>query len=203
MEGSTSRYVGSRPNIEMCGWLSKEGPNTLSRAFPSRRFCVLVDGRVEYYEEREVLLFQMSDGSTGVELNGWNLVVHVLEPDPQGLAVGDIVIAIDGVDLGTRNFKTVLSYQVRRPGVAQKLSVLRPKGDIPLEGAAVELIGKNKLQIPPALTGAVRHRPPYVFIANQSLTRDEWFEAVEQCIQELASQKLESVMPPEQTHHPT
>jgi hypothetical protein len=177
--------VGCRPGVLMCGWLSKEGPHTLSRAFPSRRFCVLVDARLEYYEERQVQLNPAADGSSGIELNPWNLVVHVLEPHDQGVAVGDIAIAIDGVELGDRPLNDVLSAQVQRLGIAHKLTVLRPKGEVPLAGAQVECIGKDRMQITPSPRELLTPRPPYVFIANRPDARDDWFEAVEQCIQQL------------------
>ena len=167
-----------RPDVRMCGWLSKEGAHTLSRAFPSRRFCVLVDGRLEYYEERSVLLSMQSDGSSGVELTDWNLVVHVPAHGRPGLAVGDIVTAVDGVELGPRKLNTVISSHAARLSTPFKLKMLRPKGEVALVGACVEAIGRDRMQVTPSPREVLDTRPPYVFIADCESTRDDWLDAV-------------------------
>ena len=165
-----------------CGWLSKEGAHALSRAFPSQRFCVLVDGRLEYYEERVVILPVQRDGSSGCEVTNWNLVVHVLEPDPQGVAVGDIITAVDGFELSSRTLNEQITAGVGRNGVSYKLTVLRPKGDVQLADALVESIGRDRLQITPK---HLTTRPPFVFIANGSGGRDEWLEAIDSHVREV------------------
>ena len=159
-----------------CGWLSKEGAHTLSRAFPSQRFCVLVDGRLEYYEERQVILPVQRDGSSGCEVTNWNLVVHVLEPDAQGVAVGDIVTGIDGFELSSCTLNEQLTAGVAGNGANYKLMVLRPKGDVQLADALVQSIGRDRIQITPK---ELSTRPPFIFIANGASGRDEWLEAIE------------------------
>lgn len=180
----------SRPGVRRCGWLSKEGANALSRAFPSRRFCVLLDTTLEYYEEREISCLPPaeSDGagpSLGFDTNDWNLVVHVHLGAPAGarggLLVGDIVIAVDGVALEGRLLHDVVSGTVARRGAASRLSLLRPKGEVPLAGAAVTQIGQDRLRVAPSPSELLDpRRGPYVFIAPGYSERDDWFWDIQQ-----------------------
>ena len=185
----------ARPGVLKRGWLFKEGAHTLSRAFPSRRFCIVVDGRLEYYEERQVLLRLLPDGSTGVSLNKWNLVLHE-QHDGQGVLVGDIVTKVNGMDLGLQMLNDVVSSAPRRAGAHRaepfKLTVMRPKGEVPLVGAEVLKIGRDRLQVTPSPREVVDSRPPYVFIADGESDRNRWHAAVEQC----AIQQQEPPPPP-------
>jgi len=170
----------SRPGVLKRGWLSKEGAHTLSRAFPSRRFCIVVDGRLEYYEERQVQLKLLQDGTTGISLNNWNLVLHE-QQDGLGVLVGDIVTKLDGSDLGLQTLNDVivgLQGGVRRSS-PYKLTVLRPKGEVPLVGAQMVKIGRDRLQVTPSPCDLVDARPPYVFIAETDGDRDAWHAAIE------------------------
>ena len=115
MPAAPEQSEQARPGVLKRGWLFKEGAHTLSRAFPSRRFCIVVDGRLEYYEERQVLLRLLPDGSTGVSLNKWNLVLHE-QNDGQGVLVGDIITKVNGMDLGLQMLNDVVSSAPRRAG---------------------------------------------------------------------------------------
>ena len=169
--------LSRRPGVVRSGWLSKEGPHTLSKAFPSRRFCVVVDGRLEYYEEKGVPLHLQAGGSSGCELTDWNLVVHVMQPDAQGVAIGDIITAIDGLELGKPLDAEINARGLNKASSSHKLALLRPKGDVPLADALVESIGRDRIQITPK---ELNTRPPYVFIANGEASRNDWLEAIEQ-----------------------
>ena len=171
--------LGSRPGVCLCGWLLKEGAHTLSRAFPSRRFCVVVDSRLEYYEERTALLSLLPDGSTGVALNKWNLVLHE-QHGGRSVMVGDIVTKVDGVNLGVRLLNEVIASHAAGCGVPFKLTVLRPKGEVPLLGAEITKLGCDRVQIRPSPKQLIDHRPPYVLIAERESERNEWFDALEE-----------------------
>ena len=97
-----------RPGVVLAEWLVKEGGTKLSSAFPSRRFCVLLDQKVEYYELRSAKLRLRRGGSaeTGLRLNDWNLVMHVVpghSAADSDILVGDVVTAVDGKQLGVNN----------------------------------------------------------------------------------------------------
>jgi len=189
--------AGGRPGVLKRGWLSKEGAHTLSRAFPSRRFCIVVDGRLEYYEERQVLLKLLQDGTTGVSLNSWNLVLHE-QQDGQGVLVGDIVTKVDGIELGLQSLGDVLTTTAVRRGVPFKLTVLRPKGEVPLVGAQLAKIGRERLQVTPSPRELVEPRPPYVFIAEREDERDTWHEAIELCAQQQEEQQQQMLQQQQQ-----
>ena len=197
MPAAPEQSEQARPGVLKRGWLFKEGAHTLSRAFPSRRFCIVVDGRLEYYEERQVLLRLLPDGSTGVSLNKWNLVLHE-QNDGQGVLVGDIITKVNGMDLGLQMLNDVVSSAPprRRAGAHRaepfKLTVMRPKGEVPLVGAALLRIGRDRLQVTPSPRGVVDSRPPYGFIADGESDRNEWHAAIEQC----AMQQQEPPPPP-------
>merc|ERR1712060_337398 len=76
-----------------------------SATFPSHRFCTLMNGRLEYYEERLVRLNAPASDAPlklGLNLNEWNLVIHV-QPGSctmRIIDVGDVVTAFNGVPLG-------------------------------------------------------------------------------------------------------
>ena len=175
--------LSSRPGVLKSGWLSKEGASTLSRAFPSRRFCIVVDGRLEYYEEKQVVLRLLVDGTTGVALNMWNLVLHE-QHDGQSVLVGDIITRLDGAELGAETLNDAIASLDGRRAAQFKVTLLRPKGEVPLEGAQLAKIGRERMQVTPCPRELVEPRPPYVFIAEREEERNEWHDAVEQCIQQ-------------------
>ena len=170
-----------RPGVLQLGWLSKEGAHTLSRAFPSRRFFILTSqGRLEYYEEKTV---QQRRGSDPGHLNDWNLVVFcgALEGNSKHvLAVGDVVMAVNNAALGQQSLHDVLSTRVS--GEPYTLTILRPKGEVPVLGAKIELIPNSlRVRITPSLKELLAVRPPYVLIASCEGERDEWYAALEEC----------------------
>ena len=179
-----------RPGVLKHGWLAKEGAYTLSRAFPSRRFCIVVDGRLEYYEERQVLLKLLPDSTTGISLNNWNLVLHE-QQDGQGVLVGDIVTKVDGSELGLKTLNDVIASHAARPSTPFKLTVLRPKGEVPLVNSQLAKMGRDKLQVTPSPRELVDSRPPYVFIADREADRDEWHDAIQRSAQQQEEQQLQ------------
>ena len=78
-----------------------------------------------------------------------------------------------------------LDEKLDRPKDAQcTLTVLRPKGEIPIVGAEVEPCsdGVTRLRITPNRNNAASassNRPPYVLIASSARSRDEWVKAIE------------------------
>lgn len=170
--------LGSRPGVVRVGTLIKEGGTQLSRAFPSKRFfCLLSVGRLEYYEEKSIRLPSSSNGSeiaSVVELNDWNLVVFVHAQ--LGVAIGDIVLTIDGSTVSGGDFSAAIGKD--RP-TAHTLTLLRPKGEVPVRGALVEGIGGTRLRITVSRRELIDSRPPYVLIAPNSQSRDEWLQAVQ------------------------
>ena len=69
-----------------------------------------------------------------------------------------------------------------------KLTVLRPKGEVPLDGAQLAKMGRDRLQVTPSPKELLDSRPPYVFIADQEMDRNSWFEAIEQMQQQMLQQ---------------
>ena len=127
-----------RPGILKIGWLRKEGASTLSRWIPSWRFFILTNqGRLEYYEQLS-LRQALHSGGAAADLNDWNLVVFVGigGQAKQALAVGDVIVAVDGTALGTRSLANVLAD--RALGRTSTLTILRPKGSVPIFGSHVE-----------------------------------------------------------------
>ena len=98
MPSDDRQLLGSRPGVVACGWLSKEGEGAIARAFPSRRFCCLIEGRfsLEYYKE------VTTTATSSAHVNEWNLCLH--SSAPSGLAVGDVVVKHQGVPLDGRRF---------------------------------------------------------------------------------------------------
>ena len=169
--------IASRPGVLRCGFLDKEGGGMLSRAFPSRRFFILLSmGRLEYYEEKQLRIAKGSDEDLAgaVDLNSWNLAVFVRPPlvdaaGRPGLAIGDILTACDGVALtGGNGLRAALGDR----SSAHVLTLLRAKGEVPLRGALVEAVGDVRLRITVSPNEPTDGRPPYLLIAQDTASRD-------------------------------
>ena len=93
--------------------------------------------------------------------------------------VGDIITKLDGVALAKRSLDELLSSHAATHGVPRKLTVLRPKGEIPLEGSRIARLGADRFQITPSLREVVDGRPPYVLIADGEGSRNDRCEAIE------------------------
>jgi len=175
--------LASRPGVVRMGFLQKEGPHTLSRAFPSKRFFVaLSNGRLEYYEERTVKLQQKTAGalSDNVSLNEWNLVVYVssflLEQSSSALCIGDVLVACDGVALTGEDVLLAAVGDGSRP---RTLTLLRPKGEVPVVNSICDRIGDTRLRITVSREHEMVSRPPFVLIATDATARDEWLDSVQ------------------------
>ena len=181
-DGARLGALGCRPRVVRMGYLSKEGGNTLSRAFPSRRLFILLDfGRLEYYEERCVKVGE-EDLASAVEINDWNLVVYV-QPhllDAMGkldLAIGDILISCNGVAL--ESGADLRSSLAAHATTGHTLTLLRPKGEISMRDGLVERVGELRLRITVADPELTASRPPYVLICPEQRCCDEWLEALQ------------------------
>ena len=142
--GSTHNpRLPTRPGVRLTGWLHKEGAGPLSSACPSRRYCVLLKSKLEYYEERHVSVLARQ-GQLGVNLNDWNLVVLVKPGSAAAVAARGgrrCRRARDGTALEGRQLKDMVGPL--RQDAPYQLQVLRRKGEIPLSGASVAKIGKR------------------------------------------------------------
>ena len=167
----TTAALDSRPGVMRVGALSKEGATAPSRAFPSRRqFVLLEDGRLEYYEEKSIKLGANCGLASSVSLNEWNCCLHVA---PQtGIAVGDILLTLNGAQFERSN----LSNAPSGPS-GSLLTLLRAKGEVPIWGARIEAVGDVRIRITVSKHGGSA-RPPYVLIASDVATRDEWLNAL-------------------------
>ena len=194
-EGSASacatRGPSTRPGVRLTGWLHKEGAGPLSSAFPSRRYCVLLKSKLEYYEERHISVLARQ-GQLGVNLNDWNLVVLVKPGSAAAasqLEVGDVVVGLDGTALEGRQLKDMVGPL--RQDAPYQLQVLRRKGEIPLAGAAVAKIGKRHAGAAFELTPSPREmvdtsRGAFVLIAADAPTCDRWCDALSDTLRSLA-----------------
>ena len=166
--------------------LAKEGGTSLSRAFPSKRFFVLLGiGRLEYYKECSVRL-SASQGSSddiaaAIELNEWGLVVFVhaqLQQISTRIAVGDILMSANGVPVLGGNLRVALDSRAATMG-EHVLDILRPRGEIPIRGALAEAVGETRLRITVSRKELIDSRPPYLLIAPNAQCRDEWLQLVQ------------------------
>tara|TARA_B110001452_G_scaffold263998_2_gene266291 strand:- start:744 stop:1409 length:666 start_codon:yes stop_codon:yes gene_type:complete len=172
----------ARADVLRAGWLRKEGATKMSARFPSRRYCVLAPAMLEYYEEVQVP--HRPGAAPGTLLvNEWNLVLHTTNHASE-LAVGDVIVAVDQASTQGKQAQAVLE-EVAAPC---SLTVLRPKGLIPLRGAAVQRLGKRHGgvafridhsggdSVPGA--GASDGRRPFVLVAPDDDEAAAWLEAV-------------------------
>ncbi len=183
MPSDDRQLLGSRPGVVACGWLSKEGEGAIARAFPSRRFCCLIEGRfsLEYYKE------VTTTATSSAHVNEWNLCLH--SSAPSGLAVGDVVVKHQGVPLDGRRF---VADSTERP---TEVTVLRLKGTILLAGASLTRVGRDRLQVaPPPQTLFDGRRGAYMLISDDEATRDDWFSAIQSHIE--AAQAADAPPPP-------
>ena len=194
--GSTHNpRLPTRPGVRLTGWLHKEGAGPLSSAFPSRRYCVLLKSKLEYYEERHISVLARQ-GQLGVNLNDWNLVVLVKPGSAAAasqLEVGDVVVGLDGTALEGRQLKDMVGPL--RQDAPYQLQVLRRKGEIPLSGATVAKIGKRHAGAAFELTPSPREmvdtsRGAFVLIAADAPTCDRWCDALSDALRSLAAETV-------------
>ena len=182
--GSTHNpRLPTRPGVRLTGWLHKEGAGPLSSAFPSRRYCVLLKSKLEYYEERHVSVLARQ-GQLGVNLNDWNLVVLVKPGSAAAasqLEVGDVVVGLDGTALEGRQLKDMVGPL--RQDAPYQLQVLRRKGEIPLAGAAFELTPSPREMVDTS-------RGAFVLIAADAPTCDRWCDALSDTLRSLAAETV-------------
>ena len=189
---NTSGCMKAREGIIHTGWLSKEGATPLSHIFPSYRFVALLHHKIEYYEELVITLqppkkvHEKAKPSTGfgLTMNEWNLVLHVetgsVAGAARGLQVGDVVSHLDGVCVKTTLDDALGSSNNQRD---YEMTVLRPKGEVPLKGAEVVAVGRkhggSAFQVVVSqqeLKGpnGRQARGSYMFIAANRSKCDEW-----------------------------
>ena len=184
--------VDKRPGLVLADWLVKEGGTRLSAAFPSRRFCMLMARKLEYYEQRVVKLRPKKGAATklGINLNEWNLVVHVKPghvasgESSGGVLVGDVLTAIDGQGVHSGMLADDLECRADKTCV---LTLLRQKGEIPLTAGSVEAIGKRHggyaFHIQPSPRELLDStRSAFVFVAPDEAAVIRWCDSVGSCI---------------------
>lgn len=189
--------IDKRPSLVLADWLVKEGGTRLSAAFPSRRFCMLMARKLEYYEQREVKLRPKKGAATklGINLNEWNLVVHVkpghVASGESGVQVGDVLTAIDGEGVRSGMLADDLECRAEKTCV---VTLLRQKGEIPLPSGSVEPIGKRHsgyaFQIQPSPRELLDStRSAFVFVAPDEASVIRWCDSVGSCIMQAAGPK--------------
>ena len=107
-------------------------------------------------------------------------LARVTSPNTDPVAT-DIVVAVDGVVIGSQRLDCLLAAHADRGRAPLAMTVLRPKGEVPIAGATIEAVGHDRLRITPSQREIIDPRPPYVLIATDSTTRDEWLRVLEAC----------------------
>uniref|UniRef100_A0A7S0L521 PDZ domain-containing protein n=1 Tax=Coccolithus braarudii TaxID=221442 RepID=A0A7S0L521_9EUKA len=182
-----------RPDVIKVGTLTKEGGTRLSATFPSQRVCVLLTRKLEYYQPLTIKLHHGNEQTKlGIDLNDWNLVVHVKPGYPAsaegGLSVGDVLVGVNGDEIGDGLATELLSGSSSTSvnGVC-KLRVLRPKGEVPLTSAGSRRLlrrhgGWAFAVLPNPRDVAQPRRSTFVFVAETESDAEEWITQVEAAI---------------------
>jgi hypothetical protein len=79
---------------------------------------------------------------------------------------------------------------------AHTLTVLRPKGEVPVTGAVIERVGDTRLRITVSPREMISRRPPYVLHSTHTAERDGWLDALRTAACFNASDRSDGGAPP-------